>query len=485
MFKNKSTPFLRALNTKIFIYFITFAFAPLLVFSIIGFYMNKDLITRTNHDNLTEINLRVAHEIQNYFQFKEKLSNQNLNLIQLQRLLKDNSYRISHEILFKESKKKLSTKEFEFVESDINKYLDRQKKEGQYLLVSSEISNGKILVISKIESSYIYEDLMSFKLKIIFINIILVLILSIFAFVYSKHISNPILKLIDAVKNIRLGNLNGKIELATNDEIQTLAEEFELMREKLQESYKDLEEKIVSSTMELKEAHSQISHQEKMASLGLMAAGIAHEIGNPLTSISSMTQVIKRRLNDPEIVEFLNNILKNIDRISHIVRELVGFSRPSNQAASIVNINEIIKSAVGIVKYDKRSKHIYLNLEMDKNLPQTYLVQDHLLQVLINILINAVDASENLNNEINVSSIFLKNFIEIEIEDKGCGIEKDQLNKIFEPFFTTKEVGKGTGLGLTVSYGIVEKFGGEIKVKSKPGKGSIFTIRLPILKEEK
>jgi len=107
-----------------------------------------------------------------------------------------------------------------------------------------------------------------------------------------------------------------------------------------------------------------------------------------------------------------------------------------------------------------------------------------LLQVLINILINSVDASENLNNEINVSSKLVFQNINIFIEDKGCGIEKNKINKIFEPFFTTKEVGKGTGLGLTVSYGIIKKFGGEIKVKSEVGKGSIFEIMLPIVKEE-
>ncbi len=256
------------------------------------------------------------------------------------------------------------------------------------------------------------------------------------------------------------------------------------MRHQLQESYHGLEEKIEKRTLELHEAQAQITQQEKMASLGLMAAGIAHEIGNPLTSISSMAQVIKRRIDDEKIVEFVNNILSNIDRISVIVRELVDFSRPSSLDESMISSNELINSAVGIVKYDRRSKQIHFNLELDRNVPQTFLVGDQLLQVLINILINAVDASENYYNDINVSSKLVSNTIKIKIEDKGCGIETEKLNRIFEPFYTTKEVGKGTGLGLTVSYGIIKKFGGEITVKSEIEKGSIFEIILPVIEEE-
>jgi signal transduction histidine kinase len=252
------------------------------------------------------------------------------------------------------------------------------------------------------------------------------------------------------------------------------------MRQKLQESYQGMEEKIQKRTRELQEAQAQISHQEKMASLGMMAAGIAHEIGNPLTSISSMVQIIKRKNADPKTGEYISNILKNIERISRIVRELVDFSRPSSYEEAPADINEIIKSAVGIIKYDRRSKNLVYHLLLDSNLPETVLVSDHLLQVFLNILINAVDASEDYGNKIEVKSYVKNGNIHVDIADNGCGIPDDIQKKIFEPFYTTKEVGKGTGLGLTVSYGFIEKLKGEIKVKSNVGSGSTFIITIPI-----
>jgi signal transduction histidine kinase len=300
------------------------------------------------------------------------------------------------------------------------------------------------------------------------------------AIIFSRHITTPIHKLIEASHKIGQGNLEEKIDVNTNDEIMILASEFELMRTRLQESYQGMEEKIERRTQELQEAQAQISHQEKMASLGMMAAGIAHEIGNPLTSISSMAQVIKRRNENPQISEYVTNILKNIDRISRIVRELVDFSRPSSYKEAISDINEIIKSAVGIIKYDRRSKNLKYMLILDPELPKTIIVSDHLLQVFLNILINSVDASEGFGDEITVKSFSKSGNVYVEITDKGSGIRADIQKKIFEPFYTTKEVGKGTGLGLTVSYGFIQKLNGEIKVKSDKGKGSTFTVIFPV-----
>ena len=254
------------------------------------------------------------------------------------------------------------------------------------------------------------------------------------------------------------------------------------MRQSLLDSYDNLEKKVKERSEELKQAQYQVMQQEKMASLGLLASGIAHEIGNPLTSISSLTQVLRRRLKDEMNVEYLNTIMKNIDRISRIVRELVDFSRPSSYELKLSDINQIIQSAVGIVRYDKRSKDIGYDLSLDPNLPGTIIVADQLLQVFVNILFNAVDAMQGYGNLISVSTKTEDGQILISIKDTGCGIPEEYLSKIFEPFYTTKEVGKGTGLGLSVSYGIIRNFDGEILVESEVGKGSTFTIKLPIKK---
>ena len=338
----------------------------------------------------------------------------------------------------------------------------------------------KIVVETQTDVNTFYLELDAFLNKILLANGMLALILLGLALYYSHQITTPVHKLIEAVQHIGRGNLDHKIEVSSNDEIQILAYEFELMQVKLQESYKKMEEKIILRTEELQGAQAQIMHQEKMASLGLMAAGIAHEIGNPLTSISSMAQIIRRKNTDDKTNEYVSNILKNINRISRIVRELVDFSKPTTHKAAPSNINDIIISAVGIIKYDRRSKNITYTLNLDQDLPKISVVSDHLMQVFLNILINAVDASEALGEEINVSSFTENGNIYIVFKDQGSGIPQESLNKIFEPFYTTKEVGKGTGLGLTVSYGLINKLKGEIKVSSTINKGSTFTIVLPV-----
>ncbi len=193
---------------------------------------------------------------------------------------------------------------------------------------------------TQIDAQSFYTELSAFRDKILLANLLLAMILVGLAIFYSRQITTPLHQLIKAVQNISRGDLNNRIELRTSDEIEILANEFELMRHRLQESYQDMEDKIRKRTEELQGAQTQITHQEKMASLGLMAAGIAHEIGNPLTSISSMAQVIKRKTDDEKTIEYTNNILKNIDRISRIVRELVDFSKPSSQKVALADINE-------------------------------------------------------------------------------------------------------------------------------------------------
>ncbi len=551
----------KRLNTKIVIYFLSFAFLPLLIFSILGYYLNKDLITRINSNQLKSLNSSYAAELRLFFKYKRGIINHavsdsegsvktgslqeflnNYNIIdtkflrlrvvpssgmtetpgslrnilvtenspavyyntgdhwvvgylhqdEITDLLKSNVKEIQNIAYFLISEKKVrhsSIESFEFneIKSIVNRagaeisHAEEVTIETPVFLYSyTLIDDENVLLITKIETQKFYNELIAFRNKILFANILFALILVTLAIIYSRRITTPIHRLIKAAQQIGHGDLNKKIDLKTDDEIQILATEFELMRQKLQESYQSMEEKIEKRTAELQEAQAQISHQEKMASLGMMAAGIAHEIGNPLTSISSMAQVIKRKNSDSQISGYVSNILENIERISRIVRELVDFSRPSSYEAAPIDINEIIQSAVGIIKYDRRSKNLSYDLSLDPALPKTVLVSDHLLQVFLNILINAVDACDGYGNKLSVNSFSKNSNIYVEITDMGCGIPFEMQNKIFEPFFTTKGVGKGTGLGLTVSYGFIKQLKGEIKVKSNVGKGSTFTVRIPI-----
>ncbi|NOX38650.1 MAG: HAMP domain-containing protein [Calditrichaeota bacterium] len=313
---------------------------------------------------------------------------------------------------------------------------------------------------------------------------LLLVLISLLAFYLSRLLTVPIKELARTARKIGEGNLAVEVPVLTRDEIGHLARAFDEMRLQLKDLYENLEKKVNERTEELKRAQFQILHQEKMASLGLMAAGIAHEIGNPLTSISSVIQLMKRRLKDPRNQQEMEAILENINRISRIVRELVDFSRPTSEELQPTDVNRVIQSAVGIMRYDQRAKHITFHVDLDPSLPPLTLVADQLQQVLINILVNALDAMETRGQDLYVRSRRQDRQVIIEVEDTGIGIPEDALSKIFEPFYTTKEVGRGTGLGLTVSYGIIRKFKGDIQVESKVGKGTTFRIILPIEPEE-
>ncbi|NOX87625.1 MAG: HAMP domain-containing protein [Calditrichaeota bacterium] len=348
-----------------------------------------------------------------------------------------------------------------------------------WLTMSAELGSGWKLIYQS-STAMIFIPLKKFLFQIIVANLLLGILLFFFAILTAQSISKPLRSLVFAANQISRGHLGHKVPIEGKDEIKELANEFETMRQKLLESYQNLEKKIEERTKALREAQFQISHQEKMASLGILAAGVAHEIGNPLTSISSMAQIIKRKVKDDSIEEYINTILANIERISKIVRELVDFSRPSGLESSWVNINDVIRNAIGIVKYDKRAKNVNFRLSLAEDLPNLYLVSDQLLQVFLNIMINALDALKNGKGTIEINTAQSGQNVIITIKDDGMGIPEDHLNKIFEPFFTTKEVGHGTGLGLSVSYGIIKNFNGKIEVQSKVGEGSRFTIKLPL-----
>ncbi len=326
----------------------------------------------------------------------------------------------------------------------------------------------------------VYGELEHFLKNIFIANIVIGLLMFAIAVFLARRIAGPIEELVLAANKFSEGDLSSPVAVKGSEEINILSKEFEVMRRKLLESYSNLEERIEERTEALREAQFQISHQEKMASLGLLAAGVAHEIGNPLTGISSMAQIIKRRIKDPEIEKYISTILSNIDRISRIVRELVDFTRPSSYESANVNPNEVIQSAVGIARYDKRAKNIDLQMDLDSNLPALFLVEDQLLQVFINVLINAMDACSESTGKLIIRSFTKKGNVYIHFTDNGTGIPEEHLAKIFEPFFTTKKVGKGTGLGLSVSYGIIKNLNGTIQVKSRLNEGSTFIIEIPI-----
>ncbi len=236
---------------------------------------------------------------------------------------------------------------------------------------------------------------------------------------------------------------------------------------------------------EKKMFEKQLIHTQKMESMGTLAAGVAHEVGNPLASISALVQVVMRSTTDDFAKEKLGLVRSQISRISKIIRDLVDFSRPSTYKLQLTDINKLLEEAIDIIEVGTKNKDIEFKIDLEENMPKLLLVADQIQQVFINILLNAVDSiiddpDKNKPKRISIKSSISEDYVNIVLSDTGLGIPEEDLEKIFEPFYTTKEEGRGTGLGLWVSYGIIKSLQGELIVESKSSIGTKFIITLPI-----
>lgn len=235
--------------------------------------------------------------------------------------------------------------------------------------------------------------------------------------------------------------------------------------------------RLIQDVTEMKKLEEQMMHSEKMASLGRLTAGIAHEIGNPLTSVFSFVQILKEIEEDEFKRESLETIYFHIERIANILKQLSGFSKTPPLEFRSWNINGLIETALSLIQYDKRAKDVRIIRELSPEVPEIITDGNQLSQVFINIILNAFDAMPE-GGSLTLRSLVQNGDLIIEFEDTGVGISEENLSRIFDPFYTTKE--KGTGLGLAVSYSIIKKLNGSLTVKSEPKKGSKFTIILPI-----
>ncbi|HEV3118854.1 MAG TPA: ATP-binding protein, partial [Gemmataceae bacterium] len=252
------------------------------------------------------------------------------------------------------------------------------------------------------------------------------------------------------------------------------------LNQALQENQAQLEARIDERTRELQESQAHVLHQEKMAAFGLLAAGIAHEVGNPLTSISSLVQMLQRREYDDYTREKLSLVSGQLQRIQITLRELINFSRPASTSRDRVSLGDIVEEALNIAKYYKRTKGRGISAQVPADLPPLVGVRDQLVQVFLNLILNAVDATEN-GGQITISAKALNGVIRVQIADNGCGIAPADAKRLFEPYFTTKR--HGTGLGLFVTRKLAEEHGGSVAFESNPGEGTNFWVQLPCLEE--
>jgi two-component system NtrC family sensor kinase len=289
----------------------------------------------------------------------------------------------------------------------------------------------------------------------------------------ATRTSRPVQQLIKASIQVSQGNLSPEIGPISKSPIGVLQKTFKDMLTSLQERDKQSEIKLLQS--------------EKQASIGKLAGGVAHEINNPLTGIFTFTHMLLRRKDIPDDIRSdLETISQETERVRKIVKGLLDFSRQTELDREPTDVNRLIRHTISLVENQALIKGVSLNFEPGEGLPMITLDRNQMQSVLLNIVMNALDATNpggsiTVTTGIGVSvSKPGQKGIEILCTDTGCGIPPENLNRLFDPFFTTKEVGHGTGLGLSVSYGIVERHGGTIWVQSKLGKGSTFKVWLPI-----
>jgi two-component system NtrC family sensor kinase len=233
---------------------------------------------------------------------------------------------------------------------------------------------------------------------------------------------------------------------------------------------------------EKRHLESILTQSEKLAAVGQLAAGVAHEINNPLTAIIANAQILHRELPpNHDLQESVDLIARAGARAAQVVRNLLDFARKEDYHLGITDVNETIERALELIQHEVIARGVELNFEPDPNLPSILASQDHLQSVWLNLLLNAIDSLDKTPGEVRVWSRRTGDSIEIAVSDNGKGIPPDRLTRIFEPFYTTKAPGRGTGLGLSVSHRIIKQHGGHIRVESQVGVGSTFTVILPVL----
>ena len=223
---------------------------------------------------------------------------------------------------------------------------------------------------------------------------------------------------------------------------------------------------------------------ERLAMIGRLAAGVAHEINNPLTGVLTFSHLLREKENlDEQDKEDLDLIINEATRAGEIVRGLLDFARERAVEKELLDVNDVAQQAIRLLGNRKAFQQVVVSEDLASNLPRIDGDMNQLQQVLLNLSFNACAAMPN-GGVLTIGTSLRDGRVCVRVADTGCGIKKEYLDQIFEPFFSTKPVGKGTGLGLSISYGIIQQHGGDLKVESEEGKGTTFTIILPPAKNE-
>lgn len=353
-------------------------------------------------------------------------------------------------------------------------------------IYSIEGKEAGLLHIGILEKPY-REKLINSILIFIYIAILGIILVGYFSFIIARRITQPIKELTEALTKVSHGDYTIRLPLKEKDEIGLLKIHFNEMAKELEDKTKilkewteTLEKRVQEKTEELKAIQRSIFQTEKLAAIGKLAAGVAHEINNPLTGILTNASLLLEEIpsDDPKRKD-LEVIVNETLRCRRIVKGLLDFSRQTLPQKQLVNINSAIREIYNLVKNQKNFKDIKIQFNLKEDLPDILADKDQINQVFLNIIINSMEAMEG-KGEISIFTDFDKEAGRVlcRVKDTGPGIPEGIKEKIFEPFFTTKKT--GTGLGLSIVYGIMEQHNGKIELKSKEGEGTEVVLTFPV-----
>ena len=289
-------------------------------------------------------------------------------------------------------------------------------------------------------------------------------------FFLSRMILKPIDYIVAMSRRVIGGDLSARVGICPPGEMGVLCKAIDHMADAVDQRERLLEEA----------ARQQIGQSEKMASIGRLAAGIAHEINNPLTGVLTHAHMLRKKKDlEEQQKEDLDVVIRETSRVRDIVRGLLDFARQSPADMEPLDVNEVIRQTMMLLHNQKEFKKVVIQEDLSQGVPTVRGDKNQLQQVFLNLALNACESMPE-GGTLSVETSAAQGKVSITVSDSGCGINQEDLGKIFDPFYTTKPVGKGTGLGLSVSYGIIEQHGGRIEVESQAGRGTTFTVTLPV-----
>ncbi len=326
-----------------------------------------------------------------------------------------------------------------------------------------------------------------------------VLLVGICAAVFTRRfVATPLARLSEATRQVAEMKLDHPIAITSSEELADLAQSFNEMRRRLSTAMDELnaltrglEDKVEERTEQLRVAQHKLMQADRLASLGQLAASVAHEINNPLSGVLNLSMLMQRILKEDgipkgreaEFRKYLDQVAAETARTGRIVSDLLSFSRRGTPQRSKTDLNAIVGTTLSLVSHKLKLMNVGVECALDAALPHVLADGSQLQQVVMNLVLNGAEATrkkEKGHLRISTRAPGLKTEVVLEVRDDGEGMSPELKDRVFEPFFTTKDDGKGVGLGLAVVYGIVQAHGGDIEVESAPGEGTLFRVTLPV-----